>query len=73
MTRTFVRTQVAVQKAFERRALARGEAGQGTLEFLGIAMIAVVLVGAIVWAVNQFNLASKVQEQLNQIGTPQGG
>lgn len=62
MTRMLVNTQIRVQKALEAR-----EAGQGTLEYLGIVVIAALLVGAIIAAVTRFDLDGKITTELGKI------
>ena len=62
MTRRFITTQVRIQKALEAR-----EAGQGTLEYLGIVIVAAILVGALVGAFNTFDLGGKISTELAKI------
>jgi hypothetical protein len=62
MTRMFVNTKIRMIKAMEAR-----EAGQGTLEYLGIVVVVVLLVGALIAAFTQFNLGEKITTQLNKI------
>ncbi|MCL3859934.1 hypothetical protein [Actinotalea sp. K2] len=62
MTRMLVNTRIRVEKALEEREL-----GQGTLEYLGIVIVAAILVVALVTAFNSFDLGSKITEQLNKI------
>jgi hypothetical protein len=45
----------------------RDEKGQGTLEYVGIVVIAALLVGAIVSAINPGDITSKVQEKIQEI------
>ena len=45
----------------------REEKGQGTLEYVGIVVIAALLVGAIVSAINPGDITSKVQEKIQEI------
>lgn len=62
MTRALVATRIRFQKAVEAR-----EAGQGTLEYLGIVIIAGLLIAAIIGAIEYFDLQTKLQEQLDDI------
>lgn len=74
MTRMFVNAKVRALKAREAlQARANGDAGQGTLEYLGIVIIAVILVGAIVYAVGEFDLDGKIAEEFENIGEPNAG
>lgn len=62
MTRMFVNTKIRIEKAIEAREL-----GQGTLEYLGIVVVVVLLVGALITAFTAFNLGTKITTQLNKI------
>ena len=62
MTRMFVNTTIRIAKAIEAREL-----GQGTLEYLGIVVVVVLLVGALITAFTAFNLGDKITTQLNKI------
>jgi pilus assembly protein Flp/PilA len=62
MTRMFVNTKIRIAKAIEAR-----EAGQGTLEYLGIVVVVVLLVGALITAFTAFDLGGKITTQLNKI------
>jgi len=62
MTRMFVNTKIRIAKAIEAREL-----GQGTLEYLGIVVVVVLLVGALITAFTAFNLGDKITTQLNKI------
>ncbi len=64
MTRMLVNTQIRIRKMLENREL-----GQGTLEYLGIVIVAAILVVALVTAFNSFDLGSKISEQLDKIGS----
>jgi|GEM_PF-6950832 len=44
------------------------EAGQGTLEYLGIVIVAAILVGAVIMAINSFDLQGKVETELEKVG-----
>lgn len=70
MTRMYVNTKIRLRHVLDNRLSDRG---QGTLEYLGIVIIAVALVGAVIAAVNGFGLQAKITGFLNQIGTPAGG
>jgi|GEM_PF-1105012 len=67
MTRMFVNAKVRAQKALEARL--RGDAGQGTLEYLGIVVVAAILILALIAVFNggSFNLQELVQGQLDKI------
>ena len=71
MTRMFVNAKVRAMHAAGtlQDRLARGrDAGQGTLEYLGIVIIAVILVGAVIAAVNKFQLTEKIVTEFGKIG-----
>jgi hypothetical protein len=63
MTRMYVNTKIRLQKMLEQREL-----GQGTLEYLGIVIVAAILVVAVVAAFDNFDLDVKIKEQLDKIG-----
>lgn len=65
MTRMFVNTKVRAMKALEARL--KGDAGQGTLEYLGIVVVAAILVVALIGAFDTFNLGDKISAQLTKI------
>lgn len=44
------------------------ERGQGTLEYLGIVIVAAILVGAVIMAINSFDLQDKVETELEKVG-----
>ncbi|WP_147525038.1 hypothetical protein [Cellulomonas timonensis] len=67
MTRMFVATKIRLQKALEQREL-----GQGTLEYLGIVIVAAILVVALVGAFNSFDLGTKISTKLDEIGNAGG-
>jgi hypothetical protein len=61
MTRMLVNTKIRFQKAIE----ARGEdAGQGTLEYIGMVLVAVVLVVAVITAFDTAGIATKIGTSL---------
>ncbi|GAA1633639.1 hypothetical protein [Georgenia ruanii] len=62
-TRLYVRAKVRLQELLDRR-----DAGQGTLEYLGVVVIVAILVVAAVTAFNSFNLGEKITTQLDKIG-----
>lgn len=71
MTRMFFDAKVRTINAVDalQARLERGrDAGQGTLEYLGIVIIAVILVGAVIAAVNRFNLDEKIFTEFSKIG-----
>src|SRR5690625_1257601 len=53
-----------------RNAL-RNDRGAGSLEYLGIIIVALVTVGAIIAAVGKFDLGEKIACQVQQLGTAQ--
>lgn len=63
-TRLFVKAQTRLQDLVRDHR----ESGQGTLEYLGIVIIVVLLVGAAVTAFTTFDLGAKLTEQLGKIG-----
>ena len=62
MTRIFVTTKIRLLKALENR-----ESGQGTLEYLGIVIVAAILVVALVKAFTNFHLDTLIGAQLDKI------
>ena len=50
-----------------RLTVARNEKGQGTLEYVGIAVVAAILVGAVVDAVNGGQITTAIQTQITKI------
>jgi len=68
MTRMFVKTRIRLTKALEGRQ----EAGQGTLEYVGIVIIAAILILAVIAAVNAFDLQGKLSTEFSKI-TGAGG
>lgn len=47
----------------------RDEKGQGTLEYVGIVVIAALLVGAVVTAIDPAGITSKIKEEIQEILT----
>jgi len=62
MTRMYVNTKIRLAKALESR-----DAGQGTLEYLGIVVIAAILITALILAFKNFDLGGKITTQLKKI------
>ena len=62
MTRAFVKAKIRLQKSLESR-----EAGQGSIEYLGVIVVAVLLVVALIAVFRGFDLGGKIQQQLDQI------
>lgn len=62
MTRMYVNAKIRLQKVLEQREL-----GQGTLEYLGVIVVAALLVAALIGVFKGFDLTSKVQTQLDKI------
>lgn len=63
MTRMFVKSKIRLAKGFEGRR----EAGQGTLEYVGIVIIAAILILAVIAAVNAFDLQGKLATEFAKI------
>lgn len=68
MTRMFVKAKIQLAKALEER-----EAGQGTLEYLGVVIVAAVLVIAAIAAFNGLGLGDMVGEKLQEVKTQMSG
>jgi hypothetical protein len=64
MTRMFVNTQIRLQKAIEAR---RSDAGQGSLEYIGMVVVAVIIVVAVIAAFDKFDFAKQVDDQLTEL------
>src|SRR5690625_8017199 len=47
----------------------RGDRGAGSFEYLGIVVVAAVLIGAVIAAIGRFDLGEKIACQVQQIGT----
>ncbi|QTE29958.1 hypothetical protein [Pengzhenrongella sicca] len=62
MTRMFVVTKIRLQQALESR-----ESGQGTLEYLGIIVVAALLITALIAGIKEFEIATKVSDALSKI------
>jgi len=58
----YVNTKIRLAKALESR-----DAGQGTLEYLGIVVVAAILISALIMAFNTFDLGGKITTQLKKI------
>ena len=63
-TRLYVKARVRMQQLLDHR-----EAGQGTLEYLGVVVIVAILVAAAVAAFQAFELGPKITAQLTKIGS----
>lgn len=61
-TRLFVSARARLQQLLDRR-----EAGQGTLEYLGVVVIVAILVAAAVLAFTTFDLGGKLTTELGKI------
>jgi hypothetical protein len=46
---------------------ARNEKGQGTLEYVGIVVVAAILVGAVVDAINEGEITSAISKKITEI------
>ncbi len=66
MTRKLVDAKVRLQKAIERR-IGDPEAGQGMLEYVGILVIAAVLIVAVLAALDVINPAQIVNDRATEI------
>lgn len=62
MTRAFVKAKIRLQKSLEAR-----EAGQGSIEYLGVIVVAVLLVVGLIAAFKGFGLGEKITTQLNKV------
>jgi hypothetical protein len=62
MTRAFVKTQTRLQQL-----TTKGEAGQGTLEYVGMIIVAAVLVVAVMGAIKGAHLDEFLKTQLTAI------
>lgn len=71
MSRIFVSTQVRIQKALER-AGAR-DAGQGTIEYIGILVVAGLLLVAVIGTVQGWDPTGFVESALTEIESVVGG
>lgn len=67
MTRMFVNTKIRLQKALEAR-----DAGQGTLEYIGMVVVAVILVVAVIAAFDEFKFADKLSNNLSDLNDKLG-
>ncbi|WP_421734649.1 hypothetical protein [Cellulomonas sp.] len=67
MTRMFVNTKIRMMKAIEAR-----EAGQGTLEYLGIVVVVALLITAMIAAFTTWDLGAKLTAALAKITTAIG-
>ncbi len=50
-----------------RVAVAQNEKGQGTLEYVGIVVVAAILVGAVVDAINGGEITSAISNKISEI------
>ena len=76
MTEKFVALQVRAEKAVEQRLMdrrAKGDAGQGTLEYIGAILIAAVIVGLVYAAVSQYQVGDKVKSAIDKVFSSAGG
>jgi len=62
MTKALVKTQIRLQQLTAKR-----EAGQGTLEYVGMIIVAAILVAIVVTAVNGTDIAGKFQTAIDKI------
>lgn len=66
MTRMLVNTKIRFQKALEARQL-QGDAGQGTLEYVGMVIVAVILVVAVVGILKGAGLDKELSTQIDKL------
>lgn len=64
MTRMYVNARVRLQHLTDRF---RNENGQGTLEYLGIVIVAGLLILAVTTAVNEFKLDEKLGDEFDKV------
>ena len=50
-----------------RMTVAQDEKGQGTLEYVGIVVVAAILVGAVVDAINGGEITGAIREKISEI------
>lgn len=62
MTKALVKTQIRLQQL-----VTKGEAGQGTLEYVGMIIVAAILVAIVVGVVNGSDVTGKFQDAVNKI------
>lgn len=67
MTRMLVNTKIALQKALEARLGEDREAGQGMLEYVGILVIAAVLIVAVMAALDIIDVGGIVNQRATEI------
>lgn len=71
MTRMFVATQVRLAKALEKAG--DREAGQGTIEYIGILVVAGLLLVAVIGTVNDWDPKGFVDSAITKIESVVGG
>ncbi|MBO0899738.1 hypothetical protein J1G42_07150 [Cellulomonas sp. zg-ZUI222] len=71
MTRMFVKTQVRIQKALENAG--GRDAGQGTIEYIGILVVAGLLLVAVIGTVKGWNPKGFVDSAITEIEGVVGG
>lgn len=62
MTKALVKTQIRLQQL-----VTKGEAGQGTLEYVGMIIVAAILVTIVVTVINGTDVAGKFTTAVNKI------
>jgi hypothetical protein len=65
MTKALVKTQIRLQQL-----VAKGESGQGTLEYIGMIIIAAILVGAVALTIKNVDVGTKLQAAITKIVGP---
>jgi hypothetical protein len=62
MTKALVRTQIRLQQL-----VARGEAGQGTLEYVGMIIVAAIIVVTVITMAKGLDLGGKFSENVHKV------
>jgi hypothetical protein len=62
MTKALVKTQIRLQQL-----VARGEAGQGTLEYVGMIIVAAVFAAAVITGASHAGLGPKITKAITDI------
>ena len=71
MTRAYIATTGAVTRTIDR--MRNNDRGQGTLEYVGIVIVIVGILAAVMAIVSKYDLAGKVETELNKFFTDGGG
>lgn len=62
MTKALVKTQIRLQQL-----AAKGEAGQGTLEYVGMIIVAALFAAAVIAAAGQAEIGTKIAKAIKDI------